>query len=74
MSMPATQLFDEALHLPENARADLAGRLLESLDSMVDEDSEQAWAEEIRQRLDDLQQGRVQPIPWAEARKMILIF
>ncbi len=72
MSIPATQLLEEALHLPENARADLAAKLLESLDDAVDDDNEKAWLEEIKQRLEDIQQGRVKPIPWGEARKMIL--
>jgi putative addiction module component (TIGR02574 family) len=72
MSIPATLLFEEALHLPESLRADLAARLLESLDFASEEDVEQAWAEEIRNRLEDIQKGRAKPIPWAEARKLIL--
>jgi putative addiction module component (TIGR02574 family) len=72
MSIPATRLLEEALHLSENDRANLAAKLLESLDPAFDENVEQAWAEEIRSRLEEVQQGRVQPIPWEQARKMIM--
>jgi hypothetical protein len=32
---------------------------------------ETAWGQEIRDRIDDLDQGRVQPVPWSEARRLI---
>jgi putative addiction module component (TIGR02574 family) len=59
-------ILESALRLPEAERAALAVRLIDSLDPGADEDVEAAWGEEIRRRVDDLTQGRVQPIPWAE--------
>jgi hypothetical protein len=37
-----------------------------------DASREAAWEKEIRRRLDDLDAGRVQPVPWPEARRLIL--
>ena len=68
----ATKLLEEALRLPPEARAAIAGRLLESLGNEVDEDAEAAWAEEIARRLKEVDSGKVATIPWAEARKRIL--
>ncbi|MGP0070262.1 MAG: addiction module protein [Isosphaeraceae bacterium] len=72
MTRPAHQLLDEALRLPDPDRAELAARLIESLDPTTDDDADTLWGEEVRQRLDDLDKGRVATIPWPEARRMIL--
>jgi putative addiction module component (TIGR02574 family) len=72
MTRLANQLLGEAMQLSEHERADLAARLIDSLDSTVDADSEPAWSEEVQQRLKDIQEGKVRPIPWEEARRMIL--
>jgi Putative addiction module component len=50
--MDPKQLLEEALLLPTEARAALAGELIQSLDDHVDEDAEEAWSSEIRRRLD----------------------
>ena len=54
-------------HFPE-ARAALAGSLLESLDDAVDASAEEEWNEEITRRIRDL--GKVK---WAEARQISAI-
>jgi putative addiction module component (TIGR02574 family) len=72
MSSNASKLLEEALKLPAEARAALAGSLLESLDDTVDEDVEQAWAVEITRRLEEVQSGKVKGVPWAEARRRIV--
>jgi putative addiction module component (TIGR02574 family) len=66
------KLLQEALKLSPEARAALAASLLESLDAEVDEDVEAAWANEIAKRIRDLDSGAVTPVPWSEARRMIL--
>jgi len=71
MSPKAEKILEEALELPDSARADLAAALLESLDQDVDEDVEAAWSEEISRRIQEVESGAVKPIPWEEARKMI---
>ena len=72
MSFNAAKLLEEALKLPVEARAALAGSLLDSLDDAVDEDAEEAWALEIARRLEEVQSGKVQAVPWAEARRRIV--
>jgi putative addiction module component (TIGR02574 family) len=72
MSTNPAKLLEEALRLPAEGRAALAGSLLDSLDDTVDPNAEAAWDIEIAQRLKDLDSGKVRPIPWAEARRAIL--
>ena len=62
------ELFREAAELSERERAELAGLLLESLESEQDEDVESAWAEEIERRVRQLDSGEVKAIPWAQIR------
>lgn len=66
------KLLAEALRLPEEARAALAGRLLESLEHDVGEDVEAEWSDEIAARLRELETGTVRAVPWSEARRAIL--
>ena len=66
------KLLEEALKLSPEARAALAASLLQSLDEGVDEDLEATWAEEISKRIRELDSGVVTPVPWSEARRMIL--
>jgi putative addiction module component (TIGR02574 family) len=62
-----------ALRLPAEARAAVAAELIQSLDEPEEpaEEVEAAWAEEIRQRMADVDAGVVTPIPWSEARRRI---
>jgi len=71
MNQQTAKLFEDALKLPPELRAALAGSLIESLDHQIDEDAEAAWADEIARRLEDLDSGRVKGIPWPAARKAI---
>jgi len=67
-------LLQEALNLSEPERGELAARLIDSLEPLTEDDDTDLtanWGEEIARRLADLDQGRVQTIPWSEARRMI---
>ena len=66
------KVLEAALRLPAEARAALAGYLIESLDGSVDEDAEAAWGQEIARRIDDLDRGRIKAVPWSVARRQIL--
>ena len=72
MTQEVSELLKKALALPAEARAALAGSLLESLeDREMDEGSaeegvEEAWAEEIKRRVDDIRSGRTKMIPYEE--------
>jgi putative addiction module component (TIGR02574 family) len=70
MTSKAKKLLDEALHLSPAEREALAGQLYESLGT-DDPNAEAAWQAEIGRRIEELDQGNVKPIPWAEARRMI---
>jgi putative addiction module component (TIGR02574 family) len=64
-------ILKEALKLPPEARAALAGTLLDSLDETVDRDAESAWEAEIIKRLKEIDEGKVNLVPWAKARARI---
>lgn len=67
----ARELIEAALRLPPEARAALAGALIESLDQKIDEGAEALWAKEIERRQRELDQGQVRTIPWSQARRTI---
>ena len=71
MTAEVSELLKKALALPPAARAALAGSLLESLDDTVDGSAEEEWSREIARRIEELDSGKVKPIPWEEARRQI---
>jgi putative addiction module component (TIGR02574 family) len=71
MTQEVTELLKKALALPPEARAALAGSLLESLDDTEDAPAEQEWSREIARRIEELDSGKVKPIPGEEARRQI---
>ena len=71
MKQNIAEILKEALKLPAEARAALAGTLLDSLDETVDRDAESAWEAEISVRLKEIDEGKLNLIPWAEARARI---
>jgi hypothetical protein len=48
--MSVERIEEEALKLDPRSRARLAGKLLESLESLSDEENAQLWAEEAQRR------------------------
>jgi putative addiction module component (TIGR02574 family) len=71
MNQDITGVLKEALKLPAEARAALAGTLFDSLDESIDQEAESAWEAEIAGRLKEIDEGKVELIPWAEARAKI---
>ncbi len=63
----------QALALPSEARARLADRLVESLDSAEDSEIRKLWHDEAVRRRDEVRSGKVKAIPgdqaFAEVRK-----
>ena len=72
MHRDPAEILKQALELPAEARAALADSLWDSLDQETDADVEQAWLEEIRRRVAELDSGAVRAIPWSEARARLL--
>jgi len=71
MKADISDILKEALKLPPEARAALAGTLLDSLDDAVDQDAESAWEAEILLRLKEIDGGKIKLMPWPEARTKI---
>jgi len=71
MTQEVSELLKKALALPSEARAALAGSLLESLEDTLDASAEEEWSCEIAKRIAELNSGKVKPIPWSEARRQI---
>ena len=72
MTQEVAELLKKAMALPPEARAALAGSLLESLDDEpADEGVEAAWNEEIKRRIEEIDSGKVKPIAWEDARRQI---
>jgi putative addiction module component (TIGR02574 family) len=65
MGKPLETLAIEALKLSPEDRVELAQRLLASV--FADNDIEQAWADEIERRVQDIESGRAELISAADA-------
>jgi putative addiction module component (TIGR02574 family) len=65
-------VWKKASELPDKDRAALATLLIESLDEgEPDPDAEAAWAVEIQRRLDQVNAGTVESIPWEVVRQRV---
>ena len=70
--MNLKQIEDEALHLSEEGRVELAQQLLLSLDTPTTDEIEEDWLLEAQHRAREIDEGIVQPIPAEEVRKKAL--
>ena len=68
MPMTVEQIEAEVLKLPEQAQAELLGRLMRSLadTSAMDPDVAEAWAQEVIRRDAEMESGSVAGIPAEE--------
>ena len=65
------ELLSKALLLPQQERADLAARLLESLDERQDSDVDEAWIEEIERRCAAVDAGELVTSDWDDFRRRV---
>ncbi len=72
MKRSAAEILSDALELLAEARAATAGTLIESLDDEVDEEAEALWASEIERRIAEIDQKKVELVPWSEVRRRLL--
>ena len=63
MSKRGTEVLEEALSLPPVERAELAERLLTSLDASHDRRLDELWAQEAEDRLDAFERGEMKAVP-----------
>lgn len=61
----------ETLALPNDDRVRLADRLVESLDSLDEDEFRRLWADEALRRRDEIRSGLVDAIPGDEALRQI---
>lgn len=71
MAISIEQLTEAALALSNEARAQLADRLVESLAPDRNDEIQIAWAAEAARRRDELRRGDVRPIPGNEALQRV---
>ena len=69
MGSDVTKLLETELRLSPQARAAMAGSLLESLDTVVEADAEGEWDREIARRLKDSDIAPARGISWSDARR-----
>jgi putative addiction module component (TIGR02574 family) len=70
MTREVSQVLEKALTLSTHDRGLLIDRLIASLDDgPAEEGVEEAWAAEIKKRVDDIQSGKVKMIPAEEVRR-----
>ncbi|SMO80906.1 addiction module protein [Gracilimonas mengyeensis] len=63
------EIQDSALELDEKHRAELAKKLINSLEKSMDEDIEQAWIDEIKRRKAEIKSGKVASVSGQEVHK-----
>ena len=66
MNRDPKDIAAEALELPITARAELASRLLDSLDDLSEEENDQLWAQEAERRYADYKAGKIESVPAEE--------
>ena len=71
MTKVAEKILAEALTLGMHERADVAAKLIASLDGEPDEEVEAAWAAEVERRIQDVEAGRVKLVPWQNVERRI---
>jgi putative addiction module component (TIGR02574 family) len=71
MSGRGTEILKEALALPPGERAEIAERLLSSLDTPDRERVGRLWASEAEDRVDAYEQGEIETVPAREVFEQI---
>ncbi|SJM94624.1 conserved hypothetical protein [Crenothrix polyspora] len=67
--MDISVIEQEALHLSVSARAELAHKLLLSLDNMSESEVEEAWLDEAERRAGEIDRGIVQLVSSGEVSR-----
>jgi putative addiction module component (TIGR02574 family) len=62
------EVVRQALALDEHDRAEVAARLLDSLEQ---EEEEDAWEAELERRAADMESGAVQGVSWGDLRERL---
>ena len=71
MAVKKDDLYRAAMTLDEHQRAELAARLIESLEGHAEAGADLALRTEIERRMKELDTGAVQTVSWSEARRRL---
>ena len=63
MAMSIDEITEHAIKLEPSARAALADKLIESLESEEPDEIQRLWSAEAIRRRDEIRSGQVQPVP-----------
>jgi len=66
------RLINEAAELKPAERAELVERLLENVPVEMDGEIEQAWRDEVRERLARIRSGQATLIAWEDTERRLL--
>ena len=69
MSPALDKVTSEALELPNAERLSLAHALLESVEPPSSSEVENTWDDIIRQRIAEIDSGKVEGIPWDQVKQ-----
>lgn len=71
MTKAVAEVVRKALDLGEEDRAEVASRVLESLE-VPDAEDDAAWVAELERRGAELESGAVEGVPWEAVRERLL--
>lgn len=71
MATGIEEILKAALNLPSDSRAELAEKLLESLDEEKRAEIEESWVEEIERRWTEFETGKMKAIPGEEVMRSL---
>ena len=66
MTPELERMAKQLLQLPVESRAELAARLIASLEQSSDENVEALWLDQAKRRLEEVESGQVSPKPAEE--------
>lgn len=64
-------ILKKILNMPQQQRAFIAERLIDSLDQRVEKDIEVAWQQEVHKRVLEAKEGKVNFLSWEEVRRQL---
>jgi putative addiction module component (TIGR02574 family) len=67
MPMTLEQLVEESRQLPQDVRAELVERILLAAHGGIEPNVEEAWKQETRRRIAEIQSGQARGVPLDEA-------
>ena len=71
MAATPKELYESAMNLTEQDRAELVALLLESLELEEDDDVQSEWLAEIERRVAASDSGESRSRPWSEVRSRV---